>query len=401
MKSITGLKNLKNKKVLLRVDFNVPLSGKRVADSARVQASLPTIKFLLKKKAKVIIVSHLGRPEGKIARALKLDPVVRELGVMLGKPVKKLETGNWRWSEKKRAYFKKQIDQMRPGQVIMLDNIRFSPDEEKNSVVLARELAGLADIFVLDGFAVAHRAAASVSGVAQLIPSFAGLLLTAEIKGLEKVLKRPEKPFVAVLGGIKTASKTPLLKNLLPKVNHILLGGGLLNSYLLGKKYRIGASVAERESAPVLKRVLAGKKLVRPVDLVVGDKNGKNFRLVALGRQPHKICAKEEAIFDIGPETICLYAGYIKSAKTLLWNGAVGYFEQKPYNIGTFAIARLVAARSRGKAFGVIGGGETVQAMAATGMEEFVDLVSTGGGAMLEFLSGKVLPGIKALGSKK
>src|SRR3989344_7038018 len=147
MKSITGLKNLKNKKVLLRVDFNVPLSGKRVADGARVQASLPTIKFLLKKKAKVIIVSHLGRPEGKIARALKLDPVVRELGVMLGKPVKKLETGNWRWSETKRAYFKKQIDQMRPGQVIMLDNIRFSPDEEKNSAVLARELAGFGGVF--------------------------------------------------------------------------------------------------------------------------------------------------------------------------------------------------------------------------------------------------------------
>lgn len=375
----------------------MPLKNKRVEDNTRLLAALPTLEYLIKKRAKVIVVSHLGRPEGKIVRSLKLDPVARELGASLKKSVKKLETGNWEWSDKNKEYFKRQIDQMKAGQVIMLDNIRFSADEEKNASALAAKLAALADIFVLDGFAVAHRAASSVSGVTKYLPSFAGLLLERELKGLERVVKKPNKPYVAVMGGIKTETKVPMLKNLLPKVNNILIGGGILNSILKCKKYKIGQSIADENCASLLRQAMNSKKIIMPVDLIVGDRDGKDFRLVSLRGKPHQVCKNNEAIFDIGPETICLFSGFIKNAKTLVWNGAVGYFEQKPYNIGTLAVARLIASRSKGYAYGVIGGGETVQAMAMTGMGEFVDLISTGGGAMLEFLAGKKLPGIKAL----
>lgn len=397
MKTLKQLKNLKNKRVLVRVDFNVPVKDKKVLEDTRMLAVLPTIKFLIKAKAKIILVAHLGRPDGKVVRSLRLDPIVAHLGILLDQKVKKLETRDFKFNAKTKEYFKKQISEMVPGQVIMLDNIRFSPDENKNTGTLAKDLAGMADIFVQEGFAVAHRAEASVVGVAKYIPAYAGLLLEKEIKGLEKVMKRAKKPFVFILGGVKVQTKTPVANNLMPKLDNILIGGAILNTFLKLRGYKICKSVIDDEINSEVEKFCKNKKVVLPVDLVVGTKDGKNYRVVDVGKMPHNICNHNEAIFDIGPKTIKLFATYIKSANTILWNGALGYFEQFPYQTGTLSIARLVASRSKGKAFGVIGGGETLQAMNEIKMSEYVDLVSTGGGAMLEFLSGKKLPGIEIL----
>jgi len=391
------LRNLKKKRVLARVDFNVPIKNKKVLDDSRLLACLPTIEFLAKKGAKIILVSHLGRPEGKIVRSLKLDAVARHLSLLLGKKIKKMETGNWDWTEKRREYFKKQIENMRAGEAVMLDNIRFSADEEKNRGPLAKMLAELADIFVLDGFAVSHRASSSVVGIAKFLPSYAGLLLEREVTGMEKVIKSYKKPYIAIIGGVKVETKAPVIKNLLPKVDFMLVGGGIFNTCLKAMGYKVGGSVIDEKYKREVLKYCRTKKVILPVDVVVGDKDGQNYRVVELKKTPHKVCDKDEAVYDIGPRTIRLFSLYIKKARTLVWNGAMGYFEQKPYNTGTLSVARLVASRSKGKAFGVIGGGETLQAMAMTGMSEYVDLISTGGGAMLEFLSGKELVGIKAL----
>lgn len=397
IRGFKNLKNLENKRVLVRVDFNVPIKKGKVMDDSRLLASLPTIEYLIEKDAKVILVTHLGRPAGKVVASLKLDPIAVRFSTLLGKHVQKIDTGNWKMNDKKREALQKKIQQMRPGQVIMLDNVRFSPDEEKNSGTLAKELSELADIFVSDGFAVAHRASASVVGVAKYLPAYAGLLMEAEISGLEKIVKSYKKPFVGVVGGIKVATKAPLIQNILPKVDYLLVGGGLLNTCLHAKKYGVGGSVFDATCEKQALKCSKSKKIIMPIDVVVGTKDGKKFRLVSLGKKAHQVCGVNESIYDIGPETIGLFSKYIKKAQTLVWNGAVGYFEQPPYNIGTLSIARLIASRSKGKAFGVIGGGETIQAMEQVKMSEYVDLVSTGGGAMLEFLSGKKLPGIEIL----
>ena len=338
------------------------------------------------------MVTHVGRPEGKRVAALSVKPIAKHLSVLLNCQIAILP----KWSGM--AVYK-TVENMPPGGVVMLENIRFSPEEEKNTRKLAVELAGLADLFVLDGFAVAHRAAASVAGVAEFLPSYAGLLIEQEINGLEQVTKRPSHPFVMVIGGAKMETKVSVIKNLLPRADHILVGGGIVNTYLKARGYGVGDSlVDDRFKKEVLGYGKEGK-IVWPVDVVVGSATGKRARVVALARRPQRLCASGEAIYDIGPRSIQLFATYIKHAHTLVWNGAMGRFEQKPYDVGTLAIARLIAARSRGKSFGVIGGGETLQAMAMTGMGEYVDLISTGGGAMLEFLAGKKLPGIEAIKS--
>jgi len=401
IKSIKQLRNLTGKRVLVRVDFNVPIERKKILDDTRLLASLPTIEFLIKNKAKIILISHLGRPDGKIVRSLKMDAIAAHLGKLLKRKVKKLETGNFKFNQKRRNYFEKQIDKMHPGQVVMLDNIRFSSDEEKNTGTLAKEISEFGDIFVMDGFSVAHRASASVVGIAEHLPAYAGLLLREEIKGLERVTKFPKKPFVAIMGGIKVATKAPVIKNLLPKVSYILIGGGILNTYLYARGYKVGDSIVDKGYKSDVLKFGGDRKVILPVDVIVGTKDGKSFRLVDLKKKPHQVCKKGEAIFDIGPQSICLFSSYIKKAQTIVWNGAMGYFEQEPYNIGTFSVARSVASRSKGKAFGVIGGGETIQAMEDVQMSEYMDLISTGGGALLEFLSGKNLPGVVALKKNK
>lgn len=390
LKILKQIKNLKDKRVLVRVDFNVPVKDGQIKDESRIIASVPTIKYLLKNGAKVILVSHLGRPKG-IDKKLSLAPVAEYLQKISNfkfpisnqLPILNLEEA------------KVVIETMKKGQIIMLENIRFFEGEEKNDKKFSKELADLADIFVLDGFAVAHRDAASVSGVAKYLKSYAGLLLESEIKNLSRLMSKPKKPYVAVLGGAKIETKLPVLKAVLKRADYILLGGGLVNTCLWAKGYSVGKSLLDKEFKKEASKLGKNKKIIFPVDLVVGDIKGKKYRVVNLDKKNN--IKSTEAIFDIGPATIRLYAQYVKSAQTLVWNGAMGYFEQKPYDVGTMSIARLVASRSKGKAFGVIGGGETIQTMEMVKMIDYIDFVSTGGGAMLEFLSGKKLPGLKAV----
>ncbi|MFA4831126.1 MAG: phosphoglycerate kinase [Patescibacteria group bacterium] len=393
IKSIKHARDLAGKRVLVRVDFNVPVKGKKVLDDSRLHASLPTIKYLMEKKAKAILLTHLGRPDGKAVKEFGVKPIADRLSEILNKKVIKLRSCEV-------AKVREDVLKMKNGDVVMLENVRFSSDEKKDTGTLSKDLASLADIFVLDGFGVAHRASASVTGVAKYLPSYAGLLLEKEIEGLSKVTENPKKPFVVVLGGVKIETKIPILQNLLKKADHILIGGGLVNTYLAAKGYKVGGSLIDKDYFKDAIRYCGNKKVIKPVDLVIGDKEGKKFnvRQIDLG---FGLRDSGYGIYDIGPETIRLYAKYIKQAKTIVWNGAMGYFEQKPYDAGTLAIARLVASRSKGKAFGVIGGGETLQAMDLVGMKEDVDLVSTGGGAMLEYLAGKELPGIAALEKNK
>lgn len=347
IKSIRQLKNPRGKRVLVRVDFNVPLKKGKVADDSRLRASLPTIQYLIKKKAKVILVSHLGRPEGKVVPSLSLKPVAKRLSVLIGQNVSVV---NFR-----------SLKSVVRSPIVMLENIRFSPDEQKNKGTLAKDLAGLADIFVLDGFAVAHRGDASVSGVAKYLPRYAGLLLDKEITGLGKAVKNAAHPFIVVLAGAKIETKIPVMKNLLPKADYMLIGGGLLNTYLAGKGYGLGDSLVDHDFMKDALKYCGKKKVIRPVDVIVGTKEGKKVRTVMIGNTPHAICGKGEGIFDIGPQTLRLFNTYIGKAKTLVWNGAVGHFEQKPYDKGTLKLAHLVAMQSKKKScFGIIGGGETV-----------------------------------------
>ncbi len=400
MKTINKLKNLSGKIVLLRVDYNVPFEKGKILDDEKIGKSLLTIQNLQAKGAKIIIVTHLGRPEGKIVPSLKVDPLALHLEKLLGQKIVKLDSKNWSKDEKKadqiRSDLLTSIDTMLPGQVAMLENIRFSPEEENNAGTLAQELANLADIFVLDGFAVSHRADASVVGVAKYLPSYAGLLMEEEIKSLTKVLKRPKKPFVAIIGGIKSETKIPVIKNLLKKSSQILIGGGIVNTYLFAMGFQIGSSIVDKEMAQEILKYCKNKKVIKPLDVIVGDKKGKKYFVVDIDKN-FKITDKSLAIYDIGPKTIQEFSKYIKKAKTIVWNGAMGYFEQKPYQHGTYSVARLVASRSKGKAFGVVGGGETLLSLEAVKMSEYIDHISTGGGAMLEFLAGKNLPGVKIL----
>ncbi len=380
-RTLKQIKNLKDKRVLVRVDFNVPVKEGKIKDDSRIVASVPTIKYLLKNGAKVILVSHLGRPEG-IEKKLSLKIVTERLSELIKKEVCFFNLNEF-------------INLTKLPKLTLLENIRFYSEEEKNDKKFAKQLASLVDIFVLDGFAVAHRDAASVSGVAKYLPSYAGLLLESEVENLSQLMTKPKKPYIAVLGGAKIETKLPVLKTVLKRADFVLLGGGLVNTCLWAKGYSVGKSLIDKDFKKEALKLWKSKKIIFPVDVIVGDIKGKKYRVVSLDKKNN--IKSTEAIFDIGPETIRLYAKYIKSAKTLVWNGAVGYFEQKPYDIGTMSVARLVASRSKGKAFGVIGGGETIQTMEMIDMIEDVDFVSTGGGAMLEFLSGKKLPGLKHL----
>lgn len=397
MISISRAKNLKGKVVLVRVDLNVPVIKKKVQDDSRIVESLPTIKFLIEKGAKIVLLTHLGRPFGKIVTSMKVDPVIARLSELLGKKIQKLETRDWKLSDRAKTNIIRIIDRMRLGQVVMMENIRFSPDEEKDTGILSQELAMLGDLFVLDGFAVAHRASASVSGIQRYLKSYAGILLTKEINGLSKVLYESHPPFVVVLGGAKIETKIPVMKNLLKKADTILIGGGLVNTYLYAKGHKIGASLVDKEFQIQSIIHCKQKKVIKPVDVIVGTRDGANVRVVDIGKFPQELCKKSEGIFDIGPKTIQIFAKYIKEARTLVWNGAMGVFEHPAYSVGTMSIARLIASRSKGRAFGVIGGGETLQAMDMVGMTSDIDLVSTGGGAMLEFLAGESLPGIVSM----
>lgn len=390
MKSIKNVRSLKGKQVMVRVDFNAPVKKGKVLDDFRLQAALPTITYLLKKKAKVILLTHLGRPKGKVVAALRTKPLAKQLSVLLDQPVKSTSKVTGKVVEK-------AIASLKDGECLMLENVQFDPGERENDEGFSQTLAGYADYFVMDCFGQSHRNYASISGVSQFAKSYAGLLLEKEVFTLSTLMKKPKRPFVVVLGGGKLETKIPVMKNLLTKADRLLVGGALVNTYFKAAGYGVGKSLVSDALAKEALQYIKKKQVVIPVDVVVGDWKGKKTRLVSVGKKPHQLCKPGEAILDIGPETITLFANHIKEAKTLMWNGAMGYFEQEPYHVGTMSIARLVSSRSKGKAFGVIGGGETLQAMDMAGGMEDIDFVSTGGGAMLTFLAGEELPGVEAL----
>jgi phosphoglycerate kinase len=396
LRSIKNVPDLAGKRVLVRVDFNVPVTDGRVEDIFRIQASVPTIQWLMEQDARVLLITHLGRPEGVVVKKLQVDPVARELEKILKKKVPIIRSGDW----SKLSTIEKEWGKIKNGSVAIVDNIRFAEGEEKNKTYFAKELASFGDFFVLDGFGVSHRESPSVTGIADFLPSFAGLLLEKEVVGLEKVFDAQKKTSVLVIGGIKMETKLPLMVYLKNKVGKILLGGGIANTLLKAQGYGVGGSVVDSGLEKEIKKIKTRAMLEYPMDVVVGMKNGSGVRVVQVGKSPGELCKKGEAIFDIGPRTIRKYATYLRSAETIIWNGAMGYFEQRPYDTGTLSIARLVASRSRGRAYGVVGGGETVQALHRVEMHEYVDVMSTGGGAMLEFLSGKKLPGIEIVRKK-
>lgn len=381
--------------MLLRVDFNVPIVRGHVAAGGdwRIERTLPTIGYLTHHGARVILATHLGRPGGRVKTALRLDAVAKRLGTLMGgrRIVKVSECVG-----RKAA---RAVAKMRNGEVLLLENLRFHPGEDANDQKFAKELAVLADVYVNDAFAVSHREAASVVAITKELSSYAGLLLEEEVAVLSRVTTRAKKPLVALLGGAKISTKIGTIGNLARKAGTVLLGGAITNTIFAARGYGVGASLVSKEDFALGKKLRSSKKLVLPVDAVIGDpkRSERTARVVEIGAAPHEICPKKFAILDVGPRTVALYAGFLKRAQTIVWNGPVGWFEVRAGSHATRALARLIAARSSGRAFGVVGGGETIQALHETHMAHFVDHISTGGGAMLEFLAGKMLPGIKPL----
>ena len=396
---------IKNKTVLLRVDVNVPIDAGKVGDDYRIIQVLPTIHQLRKDGNKIIICGHLGRPKGKVDAEFSLKPVAHHLADLLH--LKLIET-DYKIPEYGIPHLifytgkitedrhQKQIEKIPGKDIVLLENLRFYAGEEENDPVFAKKLAGLADVYVNDAFGVDHRKAASVTGITKNLPSYAGLLLEREIKSLDVVLSKPKSPFVVMMGGIKISDKVETLTNLAKKADKILVGGGIANLFFFAKDLEIGISKVEKEAVKTAWQLAKNfrDQLMLPVDVVVANKNiDKNSIRVC---SPYEV-GKQEQILDAGPKTILAYAGELKKAKTIVWNGPLGLFEVKPFHTATMALARVIGGVATRKAFAVVGGGETVDAVRQSGQEQHIDHVSTGGGAMLEYLAGKKLPGVEAL----
>ena len=395
MKIIESVQNLKDKKILVRVDFNVPVGSDGIIDDKedwRIRASLPTIRYLLEKKAKIILMAHLGRPElsqkfikskvHKVNKKYSLKPAARRLGELLNLEIKFINdcVGN----EAKDAVLK-----MRAGDIVLLENLRFYKEEEKNDKEFAKKLAELAHIYINDAFSVSHRKHASVSAITKFLPSYAGLLLEKEIKILSEAINNPQKPATIIVGGAKMKTKVPVIKYLIGKFDHILAGGIVANVILKAKGIDTGKSLMDGIDIEEVKKIdLASNKLYVPVDAVVCDSQKNEVDFLAIGK------IGDNKILDIGTETAELYSKIIMDSKTIIWNGPMGLFEKDDFSSGTVAVARAVA---RAKGYTIIGGGDTIFAVDKFEDIKNIDYVCTGGGAMLEFLAGKKLPGIEAL----
>lgn len=382
--------DVEGKRVLVRVDFNVPLDKATgaITDDTRIEAAIPTIRLLLDRGAGVILISHLDRPKGKPVESLRMGAVASRLQELLGRPVEYV--ADVAGEEAHRA-----ASALEPGEVILLENVRFEPGEERNDPDLAQRLASLADLFVNDAFGAAHRAHASTEAVARFLPSFAGLLMETEVTALTSLITEPKRPFVAVLGGAKVSDKLGVIESLIPIVNGLVLGGGMANTFLLAQGVDVGNSLAERELVDTAQGLLDRAEemsvvVLLPIDVVVAENIDQDGVVVPAGEVP-----EGQAIFDIGPETVRQYGAYLANAQTIFWNGPMGVFEKPPFAAGTIGIAHAIAESS---AFSVVGGGDSLAAIEAAGVAEQISHLSTGGGASLEFLEGKALPGIAALG---
>jgi phosphoglycerate kinase len=381
--------DVRGKRVLLRVDFNVPLQDGAITDDRRIRAALPTIEHLLEGGATVIAMSHMGRPKGQVVESLRLTPAAARLAELLDRPVTKLD-------DCVGEAVQQAVSAAQPGDVLLLENLRFHAQEKKNEPEFARQLASLADLYVDDAFGAAHRAHASVVGVAEHLPAVAGLLMEKELAALGGALQNPARPFVAILGGAKVSGKIEVIDNLLPLVDRLLIGGGMANTFFKAQGYPVGDSLVEDDALQVAQDALArgGDKLLLPVDVVVADAfdNQAHSQVVAAQKVP-----LGWRILDVGPKTLEQFAGVLRQARTVVWNGPMGVFEMENFAQGTFAVVRLLAET---EAITVIGGGESAAAIEQSGLADKMSHISTGGGASLEFLAGKTLPGVAALDDK-
>lgn len=389
--------DLNNKKVICRVDFNVPLKNGQIENDKRVRAALKTIEYLIQKNAAVILMSHLGRPRGKIVKELSLEPVANHLEKLINKKVKFIDKSVG-------EVVKNEVNFLNPGEIVVLENLRFHKEETDNDPEFAKELADLADIYINDAFGTAHRAHASTHGITKHIDiSASGYLLEKEIRVFENVLKKAKHPFVAIIGGAKISGKIDVIESLLEKVDKLLIGGGMASTFIKAKGFEIGKSLVEDDKIEIAKDLLkkGGEKLVIPQDFIVTDVLDLDDRII--GR---KVEVNFDSIppnmmaVDIGPKSSKMFSNIIKSAKTIVWNGPMGVFEIEELTQGTFSIAQSMAQATDTGAITIVGGGDSASAIEKAKCSHMVSHVSTGGGASLEFLEGKKLPGVEALGSK-
>ncbi|MCM3735482.1 phosphoglycerate kinase [Bacillus cytotoxicus] len=385
--------DLKGKRVFCRVDFNVPMKEGKVTDETRIRAALPTIQYLVEQGAKVILASHLGRPKGQVVEEMRLTPVAVRLGELLGKDVKKADEafGNT---------VQEMVAEMNEGDVLVLENVRFYAGEEKNDAELAKEFAALADIFVNDAFGAAHRAHASTAGIADYLPAVSGFLMEKELEVLGKALSNPERPFTAIIGGAKVKDKIGVIRHLLDKVDNLIIGGGLAYTFVKALGHEIGKSLCEDDKIELAKEFIQlakekGVNFYMPVDCVIADEFSEtaNRQVVDIDSIP-----ADWQSLDIGPKTSAIYADVIKNSKLVVWNGPMGVFEMAPYAEGTKAVGQALADAEG--TYSVIGGGDSAAAVELFGMADKMSHISTGGGASLEFMEGKELPGVVCLNDK-
>jgi len=391
MKSIGGQIDFNQKKVLLRLDLNVPLDNGKISDTTRIDKIIPTISLLLKKKAKIIILSHVGRPKGKVVNELSLKPICEKLKTKININIKLIT---------------KNLKEINPPdlfndedeKIIMLENLRFYAEEENNDNKFAKHLASLADIYVNDAFSCSHRAHASIAKIAKFIPSYSGLQLNLEVEALNKITSEIKKPITCIIGGSKISTKINIIKNLISKFNNIIIVGGMANNILKYKGYPIGKSIKEENCDKIVQEIfnLSKKekcKIIYPEDVAVG----KNFNGKPEIKDLNNI-SKDDLILDIGPKTIKTINSVIEASKTILWNGPAGYFENPYFAEGSFEIAKKIVEKNKAKTiYSVAGGGDTVTVLNNIGVIDSFNFVSTAGGAFLEYLEGKELPGIKVL----
>ena len=391
MKSIKEETNLNNKKILLRLDLNVPLLGDKIIDTTRIDKILPTLKFLISQNAKIIIISHVGRPKGKVVNELSLKPICKDLEIKLSQNIKLISKDI------------KEIDgidlfKSDDEKIIMLENIRFYPEEEKNNQQFAKHLATLADIYVNDAFSCSHRAHASIHEITNFLPSYSGLQINLEVNALKKITSEIKKPITCIIGGSKVSTKINIIKNLIPKFDNIIIVGGMANNIIKYMGNNIGKSLHEENSNLIIEGIFAlsnkqNCKIIYPKDVVVAeDLNGS-----PINKELNEV-SPNEMILDIGPKTIKIINETIDSSKTILWNGPAGYFENPSFANGSIKIAKKIIENNKSnKIYSVAGGGDTVSLLNSLNSINDFNFVSTAGGAFLEYLEGKELPGIKAL----
>ncbi|NQU17388.1 MAG: phosphoglycerate kinase [Candidatus Saganbacteria bacterium] len=395
-KTVADIKDLSGKRVFVRCDFNVPLDDKQnITSDKRIQAALPTIKYLIDKGAKLILASHLGRPKGEVKKELSLVPVQKRLSELLGKNVKFAPDCIG-------PEVKKLVAELKDGEVLLLENLRFHKAETDNDPKFAKELASLAEIYVSDAFGTVHRAHASTVGIADDLPAYAGFLIEKELKFLGAALDNPKRPFIAIIGGAKISGKLQVLKHLMGKVDAIIVGGGMAYTFFKARGIKVGGSIVEKDLIPEAKEILKAAideetPFMLPIDHVVADKFAEDANVQIV---PRTTIPDGWQGMDIGPDTVRKFANAICDAKTIVWNGPMGVFEMDRFANGTIEIAKMVADVTSKGAISIIGGGDSVSAVTKAGLADKMSHISTGGGASLEYMEGKVLPGIACLQDK-